>query len=138
MRAFGEDPAIDRLIRKYGYRTSREVQGLASDHADLRADLSAAAHLIHGSSEGRFDITYCPSGLSREEIEGVGYRYAGLAEMMGRYDPDSLTDGWNTVHGERIFYISNPAVGLWAERSRFQESGGRLPTDLTHREGQCV
>jgi nickel-dependent lactate racemase len=117
---FGEDQAIDRLIRKYGYRTTPEVMGFVRDHADLGGNLSAAAHLIHGSSEGRFTVTYCPGGLSREEVEGVGYAYADLAAMQRRYDPERLQDGWNDVDGERVFYISNPALGLWAYRGRFE------------------
>jgi len=118
---FGEDPEIDVLIRKYGYRTTPEIMRLVETTDDLPQNLSAAAHLIHGSSEGRFRVTYCPGHLSREEIEGVGYRYADLAAMQARYDPGRLADGWNRMpDGERIFYISNPALGLWASRGRMQ------------------
>ena len=85
----------------------------------VAASLGAAAHLIHGSSENRFSITYCPGHLTRQEIEGAGFRYARLEEMVDRYRPDSLTDGFNAVNGEEVFYISNPALGLWAHRSRF-------------------
>jgi hypothetical protein len=89
------------------------------ENADLQGNLSAAAHLIHGSSEGRFAVTYCPGHLSREEIEGVGYRYAELVETARRYDPTKLHDGWNTLpDGERVYYISNPALGLWAYEGR--------------------
>ncbi len=84
---FGEDAEIDRLIRKYGYRTTPEIMRFVEQTDDLPKNLSAAAHLIHGSSEGRFTITYCPGKLSREEIESVGYRYAELAPMLARYDP---------------------------------------------------
>ena len=115
---FGEDPEIDRLIRKYGYRNTPEVMRCVRETEDLPGNLSAAAHLIHGSSEGRFRITYCPGKLTRDEIEGVGYQYADIEEMQCRYDPASLKDGWNEVGGERIFYISNPALGLWAYRGR--------------------
>ena len=88
----------------------------------LQENLSAAAHLIHGSSEGRFSVTYCPGGLSRAEIEGVGYRYADLGEMMERFDPSRLRDGWNNDETEGDFYfIRNPALGLWAARSRLAE-----------------
>jgi len=118
---FGEDPEIDELIRKYGYRTTPEVMRLVEETDDLPKNLSAAAHLIHGSSEGRFRVTYCPGGLSREEIEGVGYAYADLAEMQRRYDPQQLRDGWNEMpDGDRIYYISNPALGLWASKKRGQ------------------
>ena len=82
--------------------------------------MSAAAHLIHGSSEGRFSITYCPGHLTQKEIEGVNFKYADLKMMTQRYDPKKLKDGWNTLAGgEKIFYISNPALGLWASRNRF-------------------
>ena len=91
-------------------------------NSDLAASLGAAAHLIHGSSEGRFSITYCPGHLTRQEIEGAGFRYARLEEMVDRYQPSSLTDGFNTVNGEEVFYISNPALGLWAHRSRFDSA----------------
>jgi nickel-dependent lactate racemase len=120
VKTFGEDPAIDRLIRKYGYRTTPEIMQELRDNGDLQGNLSAAAHLIHGSSENRFTITYCPGHLTRDEIEGVGYRYGDLTEMLARYNPDALRDGWNTSpDGERFYYISNPALGLWAHEGRF-------------------
>jgi nickel-dependent lactate racemase len=116
---FGEDQEIDRLIRKYGYRTTPEIMRLVEQTEDLPENLSAAAHLIHGSSEERFTITYCPGKLSRKEIESVGYRYAELEPMLRRYDPKALRDGWNVLpDGEQIFYVSNPALGLWAYRGR--------------------
>ncbi len=116
---FGEDPAIDKLIRKYGYLGTPNTLAAVEKNSDLASDLSAAAHLIHGSSEGRFNITYCPGHLSKEEMESVGFRYADLASMTKRYDPDKLRNGYNTVDGEEIFYISNPGLGLWAYRGRF-------------------
>ncbi len=118
---FGEDPEIDKLIRKYGYRTTPEIMQFVREKDDLAENLSAAAHLIHGSSEERFRLTYCPGGLSREEIESVGYQYADLSAMRMKYDPGKLKDGWNEMpDGRRIFYISNPALGLWAYRGRLQ------------------
>jgi len=119
VKGFGEDPGIDRLIRRYGYRTTPQIMAAIEANPDLAGSLSAAAHLIHGSSEGRFTVTYCPGHLTRAEVEGVGYAYGDLAEMTRRYDPAKLHDGWNDVAGERIFYVSNPALGLWAHRSRF-------------------
>ncbi|MFO0908970.1 MAG: lactate racemase domain-containing protein [Isosphaeraceae bacterium] len=119
VRQFGEDPAIDGLIRKYGYRGTPATIAAVAENADLAENLSAAAHLIHGSSEGRFHITYCPGSLSRDAIEGVGYGYADLETMRQRYAPDALQDGWNVVNGEEIFYVSNPALGLWGTRERF-------------------
>ncbi|MDA0768144.1 MAG: D-mannonate epimerase [Verrucomicrobia bacterium] len=121
VKMFGEDPEIDRLIRKFGYRTTPEVMKFVEENEDLRNNLSAAAHLIHGSSEDRFKVTYCPGHLTRQEIEGVGYRYADLDEMTTRYNPATLKDGWNThPDGERFYYISNPALGLWAAKTRLQ------------------
>jgi nickel-dependent lactate racemase len=122
VKEFGEDRGIDALIRKYGYCGTPAVLDAVKKNPDLAASLGAAAHLIHGSSEGRFSITYCPGHLTRQEIEGAGFRYARIEEMVGRYQPDSLTDGFNTVNGEEVFYISNPALGLWAHRSRFDNA----------------
>jgi len=120
MKAFGEDPEIDRLIRTYGYVGTPQVLALVKEQDDLRRNLSAAAHLIHGSSEGRFIVTYCPGHLTQAEIEGVNFRYADLKAMLTRYDPAKLKDGFNRMpDGEEVFYISNPAIGLWASRERF-------------------
>jgi nickel-dependent lactate racemase len=118
VKTFGEDEEIDRLIRKYGYHTTPEIMQFVDENEDLKNNLSAAAHLIHGSSEKRFTVTYCPGELTRDEIEGVGYEYGDLSEMLARYNPSTLKDGWNEVAGERIYYISNPALGLWADRGR--------------------
>jgi nickel-dependent lactate racemase len=116
---FGEDAGIDQLIRKYGYRGKATVLRAVHDNADLAGNLSAAAHLIHGSSEGRFQITYCPGHLDREEIWAVGFEYAPLERMMKRYDPARLQEGNNDLRGEAVFFVSNPATGLWAHRERF-------------------
>jgi len=122
LKQFGEDPEIDRLIRKYGYRGTPRIMGAVEQETDLAENLSAAAHLIHGSSEGRFRITYCPGGLTRREVESVGYDYGDLADAMGRYDPPQREDGFfTTPDGEQVFFIVNPAVGLWAHPSRFGE-----------------
>jgi nickel-dependent lactate racemase len=119
VREFGEDGTIDRLIRRYGYCGTPATLEAVKEDAELAANLSAAAHLIHGSSEGRFSIRYCPGELTREEIEGVGYAYGDLAEYTVKYDPARLVDGWNVVEGEEIFYVSNPGLGLWAYEGRF-------------------
>jgi len=121
VKTFGEDGEIDRLIRKYGYRTTPEIMRFMRENEDLRNNLSAAAHLIHGSSENRFRVTYCPGHLSRAEIEGVGYQYERLDVVQQRYDPQQLQDGWNTLSdGERVFFIRNPALGLWAYEGRLR------------------
>lgn len=121
LKEFGEDKEIDRLIRKYGYcGTPKTLEALDED-AKLANNLSAAAHLIHGSSEDRFSITYCPGHLSQKEIESVNFKYADLDEMKKKYNPDKLKDGYNTMDdGEEVFYISNPAIGLWAYKERFK------------------
>jgi nickel-dependent lactate racemase len=119
VKEFGEDRTIDALIRKYGYRGTPATLDAVAKNADLAADLSAAAHLIHGSSEGRFRITWCPGHLTREEVEGVGFAYGDLSEMLRRYDPAKLKYGFNKVDGEEIFFIPNPGLGLWAHRNRF-------------------
>lgn len=121
LKEFGEDKEIDRLIRRYGYKGTPGTLQAVTDHEELRKNLSAAAHLIHGSSEGRFTVTYCPGNLSRAEIESVGYRYGDLAAMLARYNPEQLADGLNQVGGEPVFFIRNPALGLWACREKFEE-----------------
>ena len=118
---FGEDPAIDSLIRKYGYRGTPATLEAVNANADLAGDLSAAAHLIHGSSEGRFTIRWCPGHLTKEEIEGVGFEYGDLKTMLTRYDPRRLRHGYNLVEGEDIFFIPNPGLGLWAYRANLLE-----------------
>jgi nickel-dependent lactate racemase len=120
VKEFGEDKGIDAMIRKYGYHGTPATLKAVSENADLAADLSAAAHLIHGSSEGRFKITYCPAHLTREEIERAGFAFGDIKEMTARYNPDKLAHGWNQVDGEEIFFVANPGLGLWAHRSRFQ------------------
>ncbi len=121
LKEFGEDKRIDELIRKYGYLTTPEILELTKENSDLQNNLSATAHLVHGSSEDRFSITYCPGHLTQTEIESVNYKYADLKTMLDRYDPDTMLDGFNTMDdGEEIFYISNPALGLWANGERFE------------------
>ena len=123
LKEFGEDKTIDGLIRKYGYKGTPHTLECTHANADLQANLGASAHLIHGSSEGRFSITYCPGpGMTREEIESVGLNYCSYDEMVARYPIDKLKDGWNTMpDGEEIYYISNPALGLWAHPDRFKD-----------------
>jgi nickel-dependent lactate racemase len=119
VRGFGEDVRIDKLIRKYGYHGTEATVRMVRENADLAADLSAAAHLIHGSCEGRFRVTWCPGHLTGEEVQGAGFEYAELSQMMQLYDPAKLAQGWNRVAGEEIYFIENPGLGLWASRDRF-------------------
>jgi nickel-dependent lactate racemase len=127
VKEFGEDRAIDALIRKYGYRGTPATLAAVSANADLAADLSAAAHLIHGSSEGRFTIRWCPGHLTRAEVEGVGYEYGDLGDMLDRYNPDKLAHGFNRIRGEEIFFIGNPGLGLWAAREKLLSDPGTPP-----------
>jgi nickel-dependent lactate racemase len=120
LSTFGEDKEIDSLIRKYGYKTTPEILEFVNTYDDIKNNLAAAAHLIHGSSENRFKITYCPGNLTKEEIESVNFEYASLNEMTKKYNPAELADGFNKMlDGEEIFFISNPALGLWASKNRF-------------------
>ncbi|MFY9175807.1 MAG: lactate racemase domain-containing protein [Caldicoprobacterales bacterium] len=122
VRQFGEDKENDRLIRKYGYAGRLKVLQLFKENKDLQENQSVAAHLIHGSSDGRFSITYAPGHLTRQEVEGVNYKYMDLEEALKKYDPGKLKDGFNILEdGEEIFYISNPALGLWTDKSKFTE-----------------
>lgn len=118
VKKFGEDRGIDALIRKYGYRGTPATLEAVNANADLASDLSAAAHLIHGSSEGRFTIRLCPGHLSKEEVESVGFKYGDLKTMLTLYDPQKLHYGCNCVDGEELFFIPNPGLGLWTYRGK--------------------
>jgi len=119
LKEFGEDPEIDRLIRKYGYRGTPETLKSVKENEELSRNLSAAAHLIHGSSEGRFSVTYCSGYLTQEEIESVNFKYHDLHKMMKKYDREKLKEGFNTMEdGQEIYFISNPALGLWTSKQR--------------------
>ncbi len=120
---FGEDDQVDPLIRKYGYRGRLNTleQFEKPENGDLRENMGAAAHLIHGSSDGRFTITYATREITREEIEGVGFVWADYDQVAEKYNPTKLKYGYNTVDGEEIFFIPNPALGLWINREKFTE-----------------
>lgn len=120
---FGEDAQCDALIRKYGYRGRLHTleQFNKSENSDLRENMGAAAHLIHGSSDGRFSITYAVKDIGQKEIESVGFRAASYDEMLKKYDPSMLQYGYNTIDGEQIYYIPNPALGLWINREKFDQ-----------------
>src|SRR4051812_18469441 len=118
VREFGEDKTINALIRKYGYHGTPATLKAVEQNEDLAAELGAAAHLIHGSSEGRFKITWCPGELTREEIEAVGFAYADLDEMMERYNPHTLSHGWNPQKEEEVFSSATPGLALGPPHSR--------------------
>jgi nickel-dependent lactate racemase len=120
VRQFGEDAGNDEFIRKYGYQGRDRILELYKTNEDLQNNLSVAAHLIHGSSDGRFRITYAVEKLTKEEVEGVHFNYMSYEEAVKKYNPEKLKDGFNTLEdGETIYYISNPAIGLWALKSKF-------------------
>jgi hypothetical protein len=124
LKRFGEQPEVDALIRRHGYCGTSEVMARYCTSADLQDLAHAAAHLIHGSSEGRFAITYAPGHLTRRDIEGVGFRYADLGETLARYEPQTRGEGWHTLpDGERFFFIPTPSAGLWATREKLLASG---------------
>ena len=121
LHRFGEDVGIDKLIRTYGYKSTDETLKAVKENPELAGNLCAAAHLIHGTTNNRFKVTYCPGdGLTKEEIESVNYQYCHYDEMVKRYPLENLTNGWNTLeNGEEVFYVSNPALGLWATEKSF-------------------
>ncbi len=121
VKEFGEDKEIDKLIRKYGYIGKEKVLEFVKKEDDLKNNLSAAAHLIHGSSEGRFKITYCTKHLTKKEVESVNFQHAVLSGMLEKYNPEKLNTGYNKLpDGEKIYFIPNPAIGLWAFKDIFK------------------
>jgi nickel-dependent lactate racemase len=121
LERFGEQPDVDALIRKYGYLDTPTCLGLYKKNKDMQDLAHATAHLMHGTSEGRFTIRYAPKKLTKPEIEGVRFQYADLEQTLKRYDPKVMKEGWNTLgDGERVFYISTPSAGLWATRQRLE------------------
>jgi nickel-dependent lactate racemase len=114
---FGEHEDVDGLIRKYGYRTTPEIMQAVRENEDLASHLSVAAHLVHGSTENRFRVEYCPGGLAQSEIEMVGYGYGDWKVAMHEYRVHELQDGWHTSRsGERFYFVRNPGLGLWMHR----------------------
>ena len=109
VKVFGEDAENDRLIRKFGYTGRERILRLCKSEEELQNNLSAAAHLIHGSADGRFNITYAAPFLGKEAVEGVGYQYMDWENAIKQYNPETLQPGFN---GE-VYFIPNPAVGLW-------------------------
>lgn len=126
LERFGEQPDVDALIRKYGYRGTERTLSLYRSEPDMQALPHGAAHLIHGSSEGRFRITYAPGKLTRGEIEQVGYAYTDLAEAYRRYSPEHMREGWNTMpDGEEVFFLSTPSAGLWSTEDKLNQTSRR-------------
>jgi hypothetical protein len=116
----GEDSINDKLIKKYGYRMSSEIIEIVSRDQEIRNNLSVAAHLIHGTVDNRFKIIYATGLMTKEEIESLNYIYMPLDEAIKKYDVNSLKEGFNIIDGEKVFFISNPATGLWAYEKVFK------------------
>jgi len=120
VKEFGEDATIDKLIRQFGYRGTPATLAAVRESEELAGNLGAAAHLIHGSSEGRFTTIYCPGKLSRDEVTKAGFQYGDLKSAMAKYRPATLKLGYNRVDGEDVFFVPNPGLGLWAHADRFK------------------
>lgn len=138
---FGEDDKVDELIRKYGYVGTPAIMKAMKENEELKQNLSAVAHLIHGSTEGRFRVTWCPGKLTKEEIESVGFQYGELDEMMKQYS--GCKDGWCTTEiaegdKDEFYYISNPALGLWSVESRFEDAGGDNDAESANKASQLT
>ena len=119
IQQFGEDPQNDAFIRKYGYIGRKNVLEMLKTNEEMQKNMGAAAHLIHGSSDGRFTITYAVKNISKEEIASVNFIPADYDETIKRYDPTKLKFGYNVMpDGEKIYFIPNPALGLWVAKDR--------------------
>jgi len=126
LERFGEQPEVDALIRKYGYTGTERILKLYKTEKDMQEIPHGVAHLIHGSSEGRFTIRYAPGHVTKAEIEQIGYQYADLKETQARYAPEKMKEGWNTMpDGEEVFYISTPSAGLWATEAKINNPSRR-------------
>ena len=122
---FGEQPEVDKLIRKYGYRPRNQILELYKKNSDMQDIAHATAHLVHGTSDDRFTIRYAPGKLSKDEIESVGYAYADCGEMLKKYDPEKMKEGFNTMpDGEEVYFISTPSSGLWSTREKLESRSG--------------
>ncbi|MCR4411799.1 MAG: lactate racemase domain-containing protein [Thermoguttaceae bacterium] len=129
LERFGEQPEVDSIIRRYGYVGTPRVMEAWRKTPELQDLAHATAHLIHGSSEGRFSITYAPGHVSKEDIERVNFRYADLGETLAKYPPDKLREGWNDLpNGERVFFIPTPSAGLWATREKLLGRKSAVPS----------
>ncbi|MBA7707891.1 hypothetical protein ES703_116775 [subsurface metagenome] len=126
LERFGEQPEVDRFIRKYGYVGTAAVMEQYKKNADMQDLRHATAHLIHGSSEGRFKITYAPGKLTKEEIEAVNFEYANLKEALNKYNLEKMTEGWHTMpNGEQIYFISSPSAGLWSSKQKLESRANK-------------
>jgi len=122
LERLGEDPLFDRIIRKYGYVGTERITRLVETREDLRRNLAVAAHLIHGSTEGRFHVTVATDTVDRRVIQSVGFGHMSLEEARQRYRYQERTPGRHTASdGSPFYYIANPAAGLWAAAGRLDD-----------------
>ncbi len=121
IKRFGEDLGVDKLIRKYGYVGRLKILDLFKKEKDLQENMGTSAHLIHGSSDDRFKIYYAVKNISKEEITSVNFNALDYDEVVKKYDPNKLKYGWNNIDGEEVFFIPNPALGLWINRQKFKD-----------------
>ncbi len=114
IRSFGENDEVDACIRKYGYSGTEKIQN-AYENGEFKGIEMAAAHLIHGSSDGRFKIIYAadPKLMPEETMRSVGYEWTDIGPMVEKYQPRGKETGWYEDHGEEYYFIKAPAVGLW-------------------------
>jgi hypothetical protein len=64
-------------------------------------------HLEQSSSDGKFTIVYCTKGLSKNDIESIGYQYGNINEKLMLYNPAKLKPGINTFRcGTQIYFIN--------------------------------
>jgi len=119
LKRFGEQDEVDKIIRTYGYVGTEKVMKLWKEQKELQDLTHATAHLIHGSSEDRFKITYAPGHLSEEEIRSVNFDFLDYNKALEIYRPDKLKNGFNTLaNGEEIYFISTPSAGLWTTKDK--------------------
>lgn len=119
LKRFGEQESVDKIIRKYGYKGTEKVMKHWKQEPELQDLTHATAHLIHGSSEGRFKITYAPGHMTKEEIESVNFSYMDYEEALEYYKPKTLKNGFNTLKSdEEIYFIDTPSAGLWSTQDK--------------------
>jgi len=117
---FGEDPTVDDIIRRYGYPGSDRLMEQFRTNRDMQENMGAVSHLIMSCPDGRFSVTYAVRDISEAQMRSVHFGAVSWAEASARYDRRKLAPGWNTMpDGEEIYFVPNPALGLWASRGRF-------------------
>jgi len=117
LKKFGENQNIDKLIRKYGYMGKKKILKYVNESKELKDNLAVAAHLIHGSTNGRFSVTFATDKLSKEELMNVNFKHMSYKKAKEIYMPTKLKYGYNKLNNLKIFFIENPATGLWMSKN---------------------